>query len=167
MGDTARMLVMRYDHGPSRMEPSSPIVFFSVGRTMATDVEPVMPNTVNATAASNGLSLQDGRCCVVHSQKSAIQLLLLPPLLVLLRYLRCRCSRVTPHRSTREASILMLSETAPRQRRLFPTRPLTVPPSLDRATATRVPTSPQKWFAARWLVAASPSSPSGRGLIGS
>jgi len=63
---------MRYDHGPSRSEPSSPIVDLSAGRTRCTDVEPVMPKTTNATAASVGESRQEGRCCVVHAQNFAL-----------------------------------------------------------------------------------------------
>ena len=51
MGDTATSEVMRYDHGPSRIERSSPMVRLSAGRTSATLVEPVTPNTQKATAA--------------------------------------------------------------------------------------------------------------------
>lgn len=74
IGDTATSDVIRYDHGPSRIEPSRPIVFFSVGRTSATEVEPVMPKTTNATAASVGDSFHDGRCCVVHAQNFSLAL---------------------------------------------------------------------------------------------
>ena len=62
---------MRYDHGPSRIEPSRPIVDLSAGRTRCTEDEPVMPKTTNATAASVGDSFHDGLGCVVHAQNFA------------------------------------------------------------------------------------------------
>ena len=62
---------MRYDHGPSRIEPSRPIVDLSAGRTRCTEDEPVMPKTTNATAASVGDSFHDGRDCVVQAQNLA------------------------------------------------------------------------------------------------
>ena len=69
----------RYDHGPSRIEPSRPIVRLSAGRTIATDVEPVMPKTTKATAASVGDSFHEGRTCVVHDQNFSAN----PPLVEL------------------------------------------------------------------------------------
>ena len=68
IGDTHTKLVTRYDHGPSRIEPSIPTVFLSVGRTSLTDVEPLTPKTQNATAASVRDSRQLGRFWLVHAQ---------------------------------------------------------------------------------------------------
>ena len=48
--------------------PSRPIVCLSAGRTKATLVEPVTPNTQNMTAASVRFSRQCGLCCSVQSQ---------------------------------------------------------------------------------------------------
>ena len=56
-----------------------PSVDFSVGRTIFTEVLPVTPKTTKITAASVGLSLHEGRCCVVHFQNCAYH----PPLLLL------------------------------------------------------------------------------------
>jgi hypothetical protein len=51
------------------MLPSNPTVFFRHGRTTATLVDPVTPNTQKMTAASSFDSLQEGRVCVVQAQK--------------------------------------------------------------------------------------------------
>ena len=71
----------RYEFGPSLILPSIPVTCFSAGRTTATDVLPVMPKTVNATAASNLSSFQDGRCCRVQAQKRCQVLLVAPDVL--------------------------------------------------------------------------------------
>eukprot|EP00962_Isochrysis_galbana_P043592 scaffold16653_cov118-Isochrysis_galbana.AAC.3 len=69
MGETRTSERMRYDHGPSRIDPSSPIVCLRNGRTTATDDDPVMPKTQKMTAASVPFSRQVGRACVVQAQK--------------------------------------------------------------------------------------------------
>jgi len=61
------------------MLPSSPALL-SVGRTTATEVEPVIAKTVQIMTASFGFSLHDGRSCVVHCQNWDHSL---PPLLLL------------------------------------------------------------------------------------
>jgi hypothetical protein len=61
MGDTATILMTRYELGPWISEPSMPVIALSVGRTTATDEDPVTPNTTKAIAASLGLSRQLGR----------------------------------------------------------------------------------------------------------
>ena len=62
-----------------------PVTFFSAGRTNATLVLPVMPNTVNATAASILSSFQLGRCWSVQAQKRCQLLLVAPDVLRLRR----------------------------------------------------------------------------------
>ena len=67
IGLMSTILDIRYDHGPSIIDPSTPICF-STGRTNTSVELPVIANTVQITAASLKFSLYDGRRCNVHSQ---------------------------------------------------------------------------------------------------
>ena len=78
MGETSPTLSTRYDQGPSRREPSRPIVCLRAGRTSITDVVPVTPKTQIATAASVGSFLQCGRSCMVHAQNRSLSEVPLP-----------------------------------------------------------------------------------------
>jgi len=69
IGVIVRKEMTRYEFGPSNIEPSIPHVF-SAGLTRNIVEEPVMPNTVNKTAASTLDSRQCGRTFVVHRQKA-------------------------------------------------------------------------------------------------
>lgn len=68
IGDMQRTDMILYELGPSTKVPSIPVMLVMAGRTNATEVDPVTPNTIIATTASFESSFQFGRDCVVQFQ---------------------------------------------------------------------------------------------------